>query len=223
MWNSLSPALSFDPSSETPLPFPAAGAEASTAPAYDARALIAAAQAGDGEAFGRLIGLHQSMVLRLARGLAWRPDDAADLAQETFTRIYVALPRFRFECAFSTWVYRIATNVGLDYIRRQRARRWLWHSNAFDGAGFDAVDRRAGTNPERQALSAEIARRVRRALGKLPARQRLAFELRHYQGLRLGTIAEVLETSEEVAKNALFRATRKLRAELGDLLEGGTR
>jgi len=206
-----------------PLPFPAADAEAAAAamPGDEHRALIAAAQAGDGEAFARLAGAHQALVLRLSRGLASCPDDAADLAQETFTRVYLALPRFRFECAFSTWVYRIATNVGLDYLRRQRARRWLWQASAIED--FEPADGRAGTNPERQALSTEIARRVRRALSRLPARQRLAFELRHYQGLRLATIAEVLETSEEVAKNALFRATRKLRADLGDLLEGGAR
>ncbi|MGH9393102.1 MAG: RNA polymerase sigma factor [Terriglobales bacterium] len=182
---------------------------------------VAAAQAGDAEAFARLVNAHQALVLRLARGLAGRPEDAADLAQETFTRLYTSLPRFRFECAFSTWVYRIATNVGLDYVRRQRARRWLWHTAVEEG--WEPPDTRAAMNPERHTLSGEIARRVQRALAALPARQRMVFELRHYQGLRLGLIAELLDTSEEVAKNALFRATRKLRADLVDLLEGGKR
>ncbi|HXR98422.1 MAG TPA: sigma-70 family RNA polymerase sigma factor [Terriglobales bacterium] len=183
---------------------------------------IRAAQAGDHTAFELLVRQHEAMVLRLVRGLARQPDEAWDLYQETFTKLFTTLPRFRFECAFSTWVYRVATNAGLDYLRRQRVRRGLWfqYPGAADAAPPQVVDPSAGADPERTLLNHELQKRINGALAKLPARQRLVFELRHFQGLKLALIAEILHTTEATAKNALFRATRRLRVELDDLESG---
>lgn len=206
MSTTLSPGMSLNPPS-------AAGHSEAT---DELSAEIVAAQGGDHNAFARLVERHEGAVLRLARGLARRPEDAWDLYQETFTKLYTTLPRFRFECSFSTWVYRVATNAGLDYLRRQRVRQGLWFP-------LGEQERKSGewSNPERTLLSREIQGRVGQALAHLPARQRVVFELRHYHGLRLRVIADILHTSEATAKNALFRATRRLRDELGDLIPGG--
>lgn len=181
-------------------------------------AWIRAAQAGDHAAFEHLVNLHEGRVLRLARGLARRPEDAWDLYQETFTKLYLTLPRYRFECSFSTWVYRVATNTGLDYLRRNKVRSGLWHPLHQDGTASGYADGRGGADPERMLLSQELRARIGNALAELPARQRLVFELRHEQGLRQAEIAGILRTSEATVKNALFRATQKLRRALGDAL-----
>jgi len=181
-------------------------------------AWIRAARAGDHAAFERLVTLHEGRVLRLARSLARRPEDAWDLYQETFTKLYITLPRYRFECAFSTWVYRVATNTGLDYLRRHKVRSGLWHPLREDGTADGYADGRGGANPERVFLSQEMRARIGSALAALPARQRLVFELRHEQGLRQAEIAGILHTSEATVKNALFRATQKLRRALGGVL-----
>ena len=186
----------------------------------DTTALIRAAQAGDPAAFEALVCQFDRGVLQLARRLAATEQDAQEIYQETFLKAYRALHRFRFECAFSTWLYRIAANTNLDYLRRRAVRKELPASaSGEDGAAPfpDPADRTPGANPEQLLLSGEIAARLEAALAGLNPRERLVFELKHYEGMKLKAIGDILATSEETAKNSLFRATRKLRAALADL------
>jgi len=188
----------------------------------DEEALIRAAQAGDHEAFERLVRRYDSSVLRLAMNLLGSEDDAQDVYQETFLRVYRNLSNFRFDCAFHTWLYRIANNLCVDMLRRKRVRRT--ESSVVETEDglvdrLDSVPDSSGVaDPERQLLSHEVRNKIRRVLAGLTVRERMVFELRHFQGLRLKEIGESLGTTEEAAKNCLFRATRKLRAELGGLL-----
>lgn len=181
-------------------------------------ALIRAAQEGDHDAFEQLVRLHDQSVLRLALNLLRSEEDARDAYQETFLKAYRNLGTFRFECSFHTWLYRIVTNICLDHLRRRSVRREDPPVvETADGTRdlFDAVeDSRAEADPERDLLRRELGRRIEEALGKLGPRERLVFELKHYQGLRLRVIGEMLETSEETAKNCLYRATQKLRSAL---------
>jgi RNA polymerase sigma-70 factor (ECF subfamily) len=136
------------------------------------------------------------------------------------------LPRFRFECSFYTWVYRVVTNSCLDHIRRRESRPEdqapETASQERSESGPDFFDRQAATapsaNPERNTFNQEIAVRIEHALEKLTPRERMVFAMKHYQGLKLRVIGETLGTTEETVKNSLFRATRKLRAQLGGLL-----
>src|SRR5216684_2097278 len=146
----------------------------------DERALVAEAQAGSRAAFEELVRRFDRDVLRLALNLMKRPEDARDVYQEAFLKVYRNLHRFRFECSFYTWLYRIVTNVCLDHLRRIKAR-------------------------------------IATAMERLSPRERIVFEMKHYQGLKLRAIGDVLGTTEETVKNSLFRATRKLRHELGGL------
>ena len=181
-------------------------------------ALIRAAQQGDHDAFEQLVRLYDQSVLRLALNMLRSEDDARDVYQEALLKAYRNLGTFRFECSFHTWLYRIVTNLCLDHLRRRNVRR---EDPAVTDTGdgprnlLDAVeDGRTEAHPERELLRRELGRRIEDALAKLSPRERLVFELKHYQGMRLRAIGEMLNTTEETAKNCLYRATQKLRAEL---------
>ena len=187
----------------------------------DERLLIRRAQRGDRLAFEQLVRLYESNVLRLAMQLTRSEDEARDLYQDAFLKIYRSLGRFRFESRFSTWVYRVVTNVCLDHLRRA-SRRHEQQAPVADDSGpefFSSLpENRAAHNPERAYQGKEIARRLDAALARLSPRERLVFELKHYSGMRLRAIGQVCGTSEENAKNSLFRATKKLRTELQGLI-----
>jgi RNA polymerase sigma-70 factor (ECF subfamily) len=185
------------------------------------RLLIRQAQRGDRAAFDRLVRLYEPQVLRLALQLARSEDDALDLYQEAFLKIYRSLDRFRFEARFSTWVYRVVMNVFLDHLRRTNRRREVQAPANEEGRPefFHTVpEERPGLDPERSLHGREIARRLETALSRLSPRERLVFELKHYHGMKLRAIGDYCGTSEENAKNSLFRATQKLRAELRGLI-----
>jgi RNA polymerase sigma-70 factor (ECF subfamily) len=193
----------------------------------DERALIERAQRGDRDAFEELVHRYDRDVLRIALNILRRTEDARDVYQEAFLKIYKNLPRFRFECSFHTWVYRVVTNVCLDHLRRRSSRPEdqapeIPENANGDRPGRDFFDRQQETHalsdPERRLRSEEIGRRIATALGQLTPRERMIFEMKHYQGLKLRAIGEALDTTEETVKNSLFRATRKLRAQLEGLL-----
>jgi RNA polymerase sigma-70 factor, ECF subfamily len=190
----------------------------------DVNALVARAQQGDREAFESLVQRYDRDVLRLALNILHSPEDARDVYQETFLKVYRNLHRFRLDSSFYTWLYRIVTNVCLDHLRRRRSRPEdqapvsasalrgdLPERDFFDGQSD------SGADPEQSLLGQEIGERIGRALAVLSPRERLIFELKHNQGMRLRAIGEALGTTEETVKNSLFRATRKLRAQLGEL------
>ena len=111
-------------------------------------------------------------------------------------------------------------NVCLDHLRRVKIRKEFTAQQADDGEPEflqTVPDERPGLNPERCTHSKEIGRRIQSALEQLNPRERMIFELKHYQGLKLRAIGEICKTSEQTVKNCLFRATQKLRMELGDL------
>jgi RNA polymerase sigma-70 factor (ECF subfamily) len=184
--------------------------------------LIRAAQRGDEQAFERLVRTYDQSVLRIALNLLRSPEDARDVYQEAFLRVYKNLDNFRFDCSFHTWLYRIVTNICLDHLRKRKVRRE--EPSVVEGVE-GVVDRMERVeeegphaDPERATFNVQLGARIDRALSGLSPRERMVFELRHYQGLRLRNIGEVLGTTEEAAKNCLFRATQKMRGVLGDLV-----
>jgi RNA polymerase sigma-70 factor (ECF subfamily) len=198
--------------------FPAEGSRLGEA---DERELIRRAQRGDRGAFDSLVRLYDHEVLRLALKVVGSPEQAQDLYQEAFLKVYRSLGHFRFDSRFSTWLYRVVMNVCLDHLRRQKGRSEVQAPASEEGETeyFQTVaDERPGLDPERALKGREIGRRINRALERLNPRERMVFELKHYQGLKLRAIGELCGTSEETAKNCLFRATRKLRVALADLM-----
>jgi len=184
--------------------------------------LIRDAQKGDREAFDSLVRRYDQSVLRLALHMLGNEQDAQDVHQEAFIKAYRHLGNFRFECSFYTWLYRIVTNLCLDQLRRRKSRRED-PATVLDAGGEEMdllsniSDQRAMANPARELDRKHMGESINQALDKLTPRERTVFELKHYQGLKLRTIGEMLNTTEETAKNTLFRATRKLRANLAGL------
>ncbi len=188
----------------------------------DDAALIREAQRGDRAAFEELVRQYDAAVLRLALHLTGSEADAQDVYQEAFLKAYRNLGKFRFECSFYTWLYRIVTNLCLDHLRKRNVRKEdaavTTDSNGEEYSVIDQVsDDRAGANPEHDLMRRELGAKIQKALEKLSGRERMVFELKHYQGLKLRTIGEMLNTTEETAKNTLFRATQKLRAALVEM------
>jgi len=188
----------------------------------DDTSLIREAQRGNRGAFEVLVRHYDQSVLRLALHLTGSETDAQDIYQEAFLKAYKNLGSFRFECSFYTWIYRIVTNLCLDHLRKRGVRKED-SPVAVDGSGeeYSVIDQfpdaRAGANPERDLMRRELGGKIAAALSRLTPRERMVFELKHYHGLKLRTVGEMLNTTEETAKNTLFRATQKLRGALAEM------
>jgi RNA polymerase sigma-70 factor, ECF subfamily len=184
--------------------------------------LIRQAQRGDRVAFEALVRQYDQAVLRLALHLTGSEQDAQDIYQEAFLKAYRHVGNFRFECSFYTWIYRIVTNLCLDHLRRRNTRKedsavWVDSSGEEVSVLDNVADDRSHASPERDLMRRQLGKKIQSALTKLTPRERMVFELKHYQGLKLRTIGEMLNTTEETAKNTLFRATQKLRGSLAGM------
>ena len=188
----------------------------------DESELIRAAQKGDQDAFAQLVRIYDQSVLRLAMNLLRSPEDARDIYQEAFLRVHKNLNNFRFDCSFHTWLYRIVTNLCLDQLRKRKVRKEEPTVVATSEGPLDRMEtvaeERVDGDPQRNLFSGQLRARIKTVLEQLTPRERMVFELRHYQGMRLKNIGEALGTTEEAAKNCLFRATQKMRAHLGDFV-----
>jgi len=183
----------------------------------DDKELIQKAQRGDMTAFERLVYNHDKRVLAIAARYVTSSEDAKDIYQEVFMRVYRGLKRFKMESEFSTWLHRITVNVCLTH--RSRARRHVHvllddQGDSEDNDGHGAA--LAGNEPptDQQSLNGEIAGHIEAALQELSPRQRLVFTMRHYEGYKLREIANLMQCTEGTVKRYLFLATRSLRERL---------
>jgi RNA polymerase sigma-70 factor, ECF subfamily len=188
----------------------------------DDATLIRESQRGNRAAFEELVRHYDQAVLRLAMHITGSETEAQDVYQDAFLKAYRNIGSFRFECSFYTWIYRIVTNLCLDSLRKKQVRKEDSATQVdAEGESYDLLDQvadgRPGADPERDLMRRELGKTINRALDRLTPRERMVFELKHYQGLKLRTIGEMLNTTEETAKNTLFRATQKLRGSLATM------
>jgi RNA polymerase sigma-70 factor, ECF subfamily len=179
-------------------------------------------QAGDRDAFEILFSRHIRALMNFAFRFVRNREIAEELAQEVFLKVNDAAPSYRPEAKFTTWLYRIATNVCLNEIRRPtfRIRHQSLESGLCGGeeyAATDPVD--SGTaSPDKMLQRRAVAEALRRALGNLPEKQRLAFILNKYQELSYAEVAEVMKTSEKAVKSLIHRAKEAMAERLKPLL-----
>jgi len=189
--------------------------------AADETELIMQAQRGNMDAFEQLVQRHDKKVFTIAAGYVHSADDAKDIYQEVFLRVYKGLPKFKYKSEFSTWIYRITTNVCLSH--RSRRKRNLHTSldqnvSDEDGQPHPLKDTLSdNVSADQQTHNAEITLRVEQALKTLSPRQRMVFTMRHYEGYKLKEIAEMMKCREGTVKKYLFEATARLRKQLKDL------
>jgi RNA polymerase sigma-70 factor (ECF subfamily) len=169
---------------------------------------------GDSDAFRSLVERHSRYVFNVAYRLTGSASDAEDVVQIAFLKAYQQLSRFEARADFRTWLHRIAVNCSIDLIRTRRHRE-IGHDPE-DLEVQSAVDRNHAANPgpDRLLLSAELREHVSHGLAQLSASERLAFTLRHVEGLPIRDVALAMGLKTEAAKNSIFRAVRKMRAAL---------
>lgn len=175
---------------------------------------IARARAGDANAFRYLIDANAGALFRVCARITGDRASAEDAVQEALFSAFQHLADFDGRAAFSTWLYRIAVNAALVQVRKRRHLEVAWpaHGEAEDAATFDATD--ASPTPDRHAVSAEIRRDVEAELLRMTPIERTAFVLRHQEGCSIEEISAALCLNVSAAKQAVFRAVRKLRAAL---------
>lgn len=179
-------------------------------PAEDA--LVDRAKSGDTDAFRQLVEAYSHAVFRVAARICGDAAMAEEVVQETFVKAWRELPRFEERARFGTWLYRIAVNTAFGELRR----RLPWKRLLIDDMGGKALAGVPDTAPsaEQMADAALLRRALHHALQTLTPLERTAFALRHYEGRSIAEIAAALALSENAAKQAIFRAVRKLRAAL---------
>ena len=182
------------------------------------RLLIERAQAGDRQAFEELIFKYDRDILRLTVRLLGNPDEAREAYQEAFLKVFRSVHQFRQQSSFYTWIFRIATNVCFDRLRQKKNpyQQVSIDSETRDGfrGAFKQIVRATScyNNHEQSFRATQLHERINRALNTLSQKERLVFELKHYEGLRLRQIGEMIGNTENTTKDCLYRATRKLRA-----------
>lgn len=185
--------------------------------ANDDKILVRKAQDGDKEAFGELASKYQQRIYDLAWNFTHNVEDAYDLSQEVFIKAFKAIDSFRGNSAFSTWLYQIARNAGIDYTRKRKRRK----STSFGDMGI--IDRLSRKSPQTQPIDkvegAEIGEQIKNAIHQLSKRQKQVFVLRHYEGLNLKEIAETLGLKIGTVKAHHFNAIRRLRKLLSHYVE----
>ena len=187
----------------------------------DDAVLIERSNAGDREAFETLVSRYEKKVYSLALRLTGRSEDAFDLTQDIFMKMFASLSLFRGESAFSTWLYRLSYNVCIDY-ERKRKRRVITYSLEDDTYFLDPHLTDDRFSPEVQWENRQLKEEIQKALLELSAEHRMMVLMRDVQGLSYKEIAEVLEIGEGTVKSRIFRAREAMRKKLtasGNILE----
>ena len=183
--------------------------------------LIIQAQKGDQSAFEELVYRYDRNVLSVAMKYANDEDVAKDLYQEVFIRVYRGLKNFRFQSEFSTWLFRITTNVCLTYKSRSKEHLRVSINKNFDDEESELSTTEEliydGSSPEEISSGTDLGEIVNAAVESLSPKQKMTFILKHYEGYKIREIAEMLNCKEGTVKKYLFDAVKNLRQKLSPI------
>jgi RNA polymerase sigma-70 factor (ECF subfamily) len=183
-------------------------------PAPGEQQLILEAKAGSHRAFRSLVERHMRQTYNIAFGFVGDHDGAEDIVQEVFVKVHASLSSFRGEAEFSTWLYRITTNIALNHLK-QRKRKEERTVDVMDAAAMNIA------SPDTQTDNLDRRAHIERALHELPTLQRAVVILRHIDGLSTRQVSQILKCSEGTVKTHLFRGLKKMRSKLMYLQEAG--
>jgi len=176
--------------------------------------LIQKSQKGDSSAFEELVFRYDKRVLSIALKYVRDKDDAKDIYQEVFIRVYKSLKNFQFRSEFSTWLFRITTNVCLTYNSRTNKRINVPINDEYDEEQPDGVVLEAEphtSSPEHIFSGAEINQKINEAVETLSPKQKMIFIMKHFEGFKLREIAVMMDCQEGTVKKYLFEANHKMR------------
>ncbi len=183
----------------------------------DEAKLIARSLKQDSDAFGQLVERYATVIVNVAYRMVGDRTEAEDLAQETFVAAFKALPRFRAESKFSTWLYRIATNKCKDWLRAKRPGQAVQDVDV-DEVLDDGVVAEERT-PERLLSQQQVAAQLDRAIQRLPPLYREAFVLKHVEGLSYEEMQEIVGVNADTLKMRVYKGRLQLSRELAELKE----
>ena len=181
----------------------------------DEAKLIARSLRQDPDAFGQLVERYATVIVNLAYRMVGDRTEAEDLAQETFVAAFKALPTFRAESKFSTWLYRIAANKCKDWLRAKRPGQGVQDVDEVLADGVAAEER----TPERLLSQQQVAEQLDRAIQRLPPLYREAFVLKHIEGLSYEEMQEILNVNADTLKMRVYKGRLQLSRELAELKE----
>lgn len=170
---------------------------------------------GDRTAFDQLVSRYHRGIYNMVHRMLGNPEDASDLTQEAFLRAYSRLDTFRVGASFLAWIRRIAANLCIDHLRRQRQPTVSLDERL--ESGLEEANGRPDASPADALEMAEDSRRVLSAVQKLPAKQRMVLVMRHIEGLSVEEIARALRLPLGTVKVNLFRGRRAVREMVGEL------
>jgi RNA polymerase sigma-70 factor (ECF subfamily) len=182
--------------------------------------LITKAQNGDTIAFEQLVYNYDRAVLSIAMRYVRDEDDAKDIYQEVFIRVFRGLKKFEFRSEFSTWLFKITTNVCLTFKSRKKGQIMvsIQEEEIDDEKSYETIDIISRErSPEEETADNDLGLLIGNAVDGLTTRQRITFVLKHYEGYKIREIAEMLNCKEGTVKKYLFDAVKNLKKKLKPL------
>ena len=174
-------------------------------------------QQGNEQAFKQLVENYQKLVVTTCFGLVHNMNDAEDIAQDVFIEVFRSVDKFRADSKLSTWLYRIAVNRSLNFIRDNKRRKWFW---SFEDAAknksnpFEKITHGTSENPEYELENNQRAQMLHQAIDSLPKNQRVAFTLNKYEDLSYNEISEIMDLSKSSVESLIHRAKINLQKKL---------
>ena len=175
--------------------------------------LVKRAQRGNLQAFEELVYNYDARVMKIIYNMINNVEDARDIYQDVFIKVFKSIKNFKFQSEFYTWLFRIVINTCLDFRKHEAKHQYnsLEEYVANTDKYWKVVNENENYNPEQRLLNIELSKEIQNGIDQLSSKQRAVFILRHYHGYKLKEIATIMECSDGTVKNYLFRATQNLR------------